>query len=242
MRNLQTDYKKFHLTLDQWKKHQVGVILSFADCSQEGQIFYNVQLESLSNLPEVDAKPEDYKKFHLTLDQWKEIRQERGENIQKPKGKSADISLDNLKTGKRRSKPVTPVKPRRSKRGGENVDTSVHEDSEAEKTIINKKPLKQRKKPKELASSTDEDLMPISRRRTSRKKDNLEKLFENLTFLLTQGKPKPEEELSAMESETEDENDIHFQTDNMNRATLKKKIQNHGGKVLDKFPSDSPTV
>ena len=30
--------------------HQVGVILSFADCSQEGQIFYNVQ---------VDAKPTD---------------------------------------------------------------------------------------------------------------------------------------------------------------------------------------
>ena len=40
-----------------------------------------------------------------------------------------------------------------------------------------------------------------------------------------------------MESETEDENDIHFQSDNMNRTTLKKKIQDHGGKVLDKFPS-----
>ena len=65
-----------------------------------------------------------WKKVHLTMDQWKKIQDELG--VEKSV-KSANVSLDNIVTGKRRSKPVTLVKSqtkrltkKRAKKGGEN--------------------------------------------------------------------------------------------------------------------------
>merc|ERR1712037_747311 len=49
--------------------------------------------------------------------------------------KSANVSLDNLVTGKSRSKPVTPVKSltkKRAKKGGEHVETSAQSESDIE--------------------------------------------------------------------------------------------------------------
>ena len=75
----------------------------------------------MPNLPETEAEAISWKKVHLTMDQWKNIHAELG--LEKSV-KSADVSLDNLVTGKRRSKPVTPVKSqtkKRAKKGGKNL-------------------------------------------------------------------------------------------------------------------------
>ena len=97
--------------------HQVGVLLAYPDCSQS-EIFYTVQLEDMPDLPETEAEAISSKRVHLTLEQWKKFHAELG--LAKNMGTKSDVSLDNLVSGKRKSKPVTPVKTpkKRVKKGG----------------------------------------------------------------------------------------------------------------------------
>lgn len=201
--------------------HQTGMILSYSDCSEADDIFYNIQLEaSMPNLPETEAEAISYRKIHLTQDQWKTIQAEQGGG-RKTSSSIADISLDNLKTGKRKSKPLTPVKNLR-KKGGDNVETSVHEDDS------------------EKGSTTDAETN--SNRRSTRRKPST--LFKKYIFLLTQGvKANENEGESAMESETEYEDDEEkLEEPKFDRKLLKRKILENGGKVLDKFPGEKEKI
>jgi hypothetical protein len=152
--------------------HQVGVLLTYPDCSQS-EIHFTVQLEGAPNLPETEAEAISWKKVHLTMDQWKKIQEELG--LEKSV-KSANVSLDNLVTGKRRSKPVTPVKSlpkKRVKKGGEHVETSAQSESDLNGQIEN---------------TSDEEI----NNQTTPKRTRLPRkpILKNLVFLLTQGKPK----------------------------------------------------
>jgi len=206
--------------------HQVGVLLAYPDCSQS-EIFYTVQLEDMPDLPETEAEAVSYKKVHLTLDQWKNIK---ADLEPKPIGKkSSDVSLDNLVSGKRRSKPVTPIKTptkKRAKKGGEHVETSAQSESDRSPT----------------ENTSDEDKTTPKRTRLPRKP-----LFKNLCFLLTQAKEKENVEKqdlgeSAIDSETEDEEDENLEEPKFNRNELKKKILENGGKVLPKFPGEKEKI
>lgn len=208
--------------------HQVGVLLAYPDCSQS-EIFYTVQLEDMPDLPETEAEAISYKKVHLTLDQWKNFQTELG--LTKKVGKKlSDVSLDNLVSGKRKSKSVTPVKTstkKRAKKGGEHVETSAH--SESDQTS-------------QMENTSDEDKTTPKRTRMPRKP-----LFKNMCFLLTQAKEKEnsvEHDLgeSAMDSETEDEEGEKLEEPKFDRNELKKKIEDNGGKVLTKFPGEKEKI
>ena len=152
--------------------HQVGVLLTYPDCSQS-EIHFTVQLEGAPNLPETEAEAISWKNVHLTMDQWKKIQEELG--LEKSV-KSANVSLDNLVTGKRRSKPVTPVKSltkKRVKKGGEHVETSAQSESDLNGQFEN---------------TSDEEI----NNQTTPKRTRLPRkpILKNLVFLLTQGKPK----------------------------------------------------
>ena len=162
---------RIHKSADQGV-HQVGVLLTYPDCSQS-EIHFTVQLEGAPNLPETEAEAISWKKVHLTMDQWKKIQEELG--LEKSV-KSANVSLDNLVTGKRRSKPVTPVKSltkKRVKKGGEHVETSAQSESDLNGQIEN---------------TSDEEI----NNQTTPKRTRLPRkpILKNLVFLLTQGKPK----------------------------------------------------
>ena len=72
----------------------------------------------MPELPETEAEAISCKRVHLTLEQWKKFHAELG--LAKNMGTKSDVSLDNLVSGKRKSKPVTPVKTpkKRVKKGG----------------------------------------------------------------------------------------------------------------------------
>ncbi len=220
--------------------HQQGVILSRADCSDKADVFYTIQLEGCPPaLPETDAEAFSFRKIHLTLPQWRKMRDEMGP--QRTNRKSlGEVSLDNLQVGKRCAKPVTPLKKskpmtpevqktpvtRRNKKGGDNVDTSVHEDGETTEVS--------------LAYSSGEEKMDRKTARQQRRGPNRNKLFKGMTFLITQSQRKRDfkEDVaeSAMESETEDEADDTLEELPLNRKDLRKKIEDNGGRFLERFP------
>ena len=211
--------------------HQVGVLLAYPDCSG-GHVFYSVQLESLPNLPETEAESVSYDKVHLNLEQWKKMQNELGLNSRKIK---SDVSLDNLQTGKRKSKPITPVKStrkRNTKKSGENIETSAQDDdSEIEP-----------KKKSNDSTSEDDSTKKYRRGRLPRKA-----LFKNFVFLLTQGTKALEDDAlehgeSAMETETEDDEEDKLEEVKFDRKLLKQKILDNGGKVLEKFPGEKEKI
>lgn len=228
--------------------HQKGVILSHPDCSEAGNVFYNIQLEgSAPLLPETEAEAFSYKKLHLSSKQFEDIQSERGVSTPRKRqnvSSAADVSLDNLQTGKRKSKSRTPVRPpappkRRGKRGGEAVDTSVHEtESEVEATKENAP----------QSTTTDDDqasaIASEKKRRGRPTKKNVA-LFKNLVFVLTQGKSNDERDTdrgeSAMDTETEDDEDI-LEEPKFDRKSLKLKILGNGGKILRSFPGDNEKI
>ena len=241
--------------------YQVGIILSYPDCSQSPKdIYYTVQLEtSQPNLPETEAEPQSYKKCNLSLDQMKNILKEKGESSASKKNNNmANVSLDNLITSKRKSKPITPVKTpaRTTKKGGSAIETSVHEDEEDNITPTNRRSKLQRKtrttnnKAAVVDTSTTED-EAVKKSTGTRKRGRPKKqttnvnVFEGFLFLLTQGKNDPKEhEANSLESETETEEDNpdDIKPLTFNRQTLKKMIIDHGGQVLDKFPGDKEKI
>jgi hypothetical protein len=236
----------------------VAVLVAYPDCSREKEnIFYQLEFEAVSNLPQVETKYVSYKMVHLTLEQVKKIKQDLGEATIK----NADVSLDNLLTGKRRtrtpSKRTTPAAskgstPRssRGKRGGANVETSVAEEEELE--AVPSKAKKQlafkRGSKKSLPASTtseDEDVKKTTKPRN--------KIFKGLTFLLTQGKNIPVEDKAdaddepsgrnAMDSETEaDDRADQLEVLVLNKTLLQTIIQTHGGHVLDSFPGEKEKI
>ena len=141
-----------------------AILIRAPDCSRgKSEVFYTVELEKIPGVPHVESMAVSTQKVHLTLEQANRIREDLGlitVGVTNKKTRlSADVSLDNLLTGKRRSKPSTPkgtpsktstrkssnnssIKktatasvdtPRSSrKRGGANVETSVAEDTEAD--------------------------------------------------------------------------------------------------------------
>jgi len=121
-----------------------ALLTTHPDCTSK-DIHYNVDIESIEGMPQTDSLLVSYKKVHLTNDQAKEIKSELGalwrDGGGRPSKTNADLSLDNLLTGKRRSKlssktddstqgPSTPSRKsgRTVKRGGHLVETSVNED------------------------------------------------------------------------------------------------------------------
>ena len=187
---------------------RVGTILHFADCSKSPEdIYYNVKFEG-SDFPEVDEKAYSHKKMHLSQDQMNYFTDEKGASLKKNGTITSDVSLDNLVTSKRQSKPITPIKttPRRAKKGGSAIETSADED-------VNTTPSRRRgrnaRKPEakvwEPSSSTEEETKRATTPRKGRNKAGLKSMvFDNLSFLITQGKHAPEDEY---EYETESENE-----------------------------------
>ena len=121
------------------------------------RIFYEIQLESDDSDPVEPVKKVSHDQVHMELDQWNEIKGEtKGTHT-----KMADVSLDNLLTGKRRSKPMTPIKetPTKTpkKRGGSNVETSA---TEEEENISLRKKIRKRANEKRkinLPETTDDE-------------------------------------------------------------------------------------
>ena len=227
--------------------YQPGSICSFADCSSANAIFYTVALDSVPNLPEEGTRSVSHRGMHLSSEQWNEVRPELKSE---PQMKVADVSLDNVICGKRRSKPLTPIKekssastttPRtpRRKRGGINVETSATETEESEKPMTEKKKQRKRvasKRLETLPATTDDDESTKSKKEAAvgAKSD----LFKNFSFLITQGKHQNDEDFSALDTETENDEDDGetLREEVLNRVSLKKQILEHGGHVLARFP------
>ena len=200
------------------------------------RIFYEIQLESDDSDPVEPVKKVSHDQVHMELDQWNEIKGEtKGTHT-----KMADVSLDNLLTGKRRSKPMTPIKetPTKTpkKRGGSNVETSATEGEDGGKNISARKKIRKRANEKrnvDLPMTTDDE--DKDGKSASSKKSEL---FKGLKFMITQGKHNPEEkDLSGMDSETEEEEEEDsLKEEVFDKKSLRKKIIDHSGTVLAKFP------
>lgn len=229
-----------------------GIILSYPDCSEDQKdIFYTVELESLPNLPQGEAESISYRMFHMTLDQKNKLKNECV-----MASHSADVSLDNLVLGKRKSKPVTPVKttPKRGKKGGSAIETSVNEEEESEAKQL-KKTRRTRSKLAKLieekaiiGSSTEDEERTRSKPRKGSSRPTSD-LFKDMVFVLTQGKGKPNDDdlnhgASAMETETESEVDDreNFDALKFDKLALSKLIKDNGGKVLEKFSGEKEKV
>ena len=218
--------------------HNQGMILSYADLTTPNMIFYELQLESQnSDDPAEPVKKVSHSQLHMELDQWNEIKGE----IKGSHTKMADVSLDNLLMGKRRSKPMTPIKetPTKTpkKRGGSNVETSA---TEEEENISLRKKIRKRANEKRKINlpETTDDEAKHGKSASSKKSD----LFKGLKFMLTQGKHNPEEkDLSGMDSETEEEEEEEdsLKEEVFDKKSLRKKIIDHSGTVLAKFPDKS---
>ena len=117
----------------------VAKLTTHPDFSDEHEVKYNVEFEPIEGLPQIENQLVSYKRVHLTNEQAKVIRNDIGGvwNTPSVSKTNADISLDNLLSGKRtRSKLSTKATPssRKSKRGGHLVETSMNEDEEDIKT------------------------------------------------------------------------------------------------------------
>ena len=215
--------------------HNSGAILSYADLTTPNRIFYEIQLESDDSDPVEPVKKVSHDQVHMELDQWNDIKGE----IKGTQTKMADVSLDNLLTGKRRSKPMTPIKetPTKTpkKRGGSNVETSATEGEDGGKNISARKKIRKRANEKrnvDLPMTTDDE--DKDGKSASKKSE----LFKGLKFMITQGKHNPEEkDLSGMDSETEEEEEEDsLKEEVFDKKSLRKKIIDHSGTVLAKFP------
>ena len=223
---------------------QPGSINSFADCSSAGEIFYTVALDPLPNVPlaEAETKSVGHNGMHLSLEQWTEIRNEIKEIEPSKKVAMADVSLDNVICGKRKSKPLTPIKettPRR-KRGGSNVETSATETEISE--MSEKKRQRKRvaaKRNENLPVTTTDDNEEKAKNDKTEMKKKGSAIFKNYIFLITQSTHRETEDFSAMDTETEndeDDDETLREEEVLNRAALKKQILEHGGHVLMRFP------
>ena len=170
---------------------------------------------------------------------------------------AADVSLDNLQQGKRSRTTVTPIKstPRRTKKGGSAVETSVHSaEEEIIPSVQKRKKSTNRRKTKEQESqpntSTTEDDAAVkekTRKRGRPKKASNQMIFKGMVFLLTQGKNVPKDEYSnnefesAMEEEEEEEEN-EMSILEFDKKRIRKLLTEFGGKVLDKFPGDKDKI
>ena len=211
------------------------------------------------------AEAISYKKIQISTEQMKKIQSDYGgapsENTRNTV--AADISLDNLMTSKRTSKTVTPIKstPRRTKKGGSAVETSVHSEEEnimPSSAVKNRKKSTNRRKTKDQeppnTSTTEDDTATAAVKETTRKRGRPKKssnpmIFKGMVFILTQGKNVPTEENSqnesAMEDEIVEENDDdgnEMKTLEFNKKHVRKLLTEYGGKVLDKFPGDKDKI
>lgn len=90
--------------------YKIGTILSFADCSKQGEIYYNVQLADSEFLPEHDAESQSYKNFQISFEQ---MNKNRGISTPTttPTKNLGKVDLDNLIwTSRSRVKQGTSIK------------------------------------------------------------------------------------------------------------------------------------
>ena len=262
--------------------HKSGTILSFADLTTPGKIFYEVQKKSKSlfdtltlfdfqiqlesateadpekseanpEKPEADPeKPEgdpeepvkkiSHEWIFMEPQQWQGVT---GGFPGTPKAKLANVSLDNLVTGKRRSKPVTPMKdtpttsktPKKRGAAGSNVETSAAEDCSSKNMSVKKK-LRKRATDKR---NTDLPLTTDDEERLGQSGSKKSNLFKGLFFMITQGtKGNLDESDLSMDSETEEEDAAdNLKEEVLDKKSLRKKIIEHGGTVLAKFPDQT---
>ena len=205
------------------------------------------------------AEAISYKKFNISSEQMKEIQKGCGAPLENSRNTvAADVSLDNLQQGKRSRTTVTPIKstPRRTKKGGSAVETSVHSaEEEIIPSVQKRKKSTNRRKTKEQESqpntSTTEDDAAVkekTRKRGRPKKASNQMIFKGMVFLLTQGKNVPKDEYSnnefesAMEEEEEEEEENEMSTLEFDKKRIRKLLTEFGGKVLDKFPGDKDKI
>lgn len=244
--------------------YNVAVLVCHPDVS-DSSVFYTVDFVPIEGLPQVDSRSVPYSQVHLSDGQAKKIMADlgpvwRAKSIVSSTG--ADISLDNLVDGKRTRcktpKPTTKVATPRRKKGGDNVDTSLADDTSGCEVGSGAKrtPRKLTFSIKNVPSTTEEE---SPKKKENKRKKGMRKqvenslsdydptqLFHGLVFLLTQGRHLPQGEeggfaTSGLETETESELDPldnNLESLTFNKKLLKKIISDHGGSVLDEFPGE----
>ena len=207
------------------------------------------------------AEAISYKKIQISTEQMKKIQNGYGgapsENSRNTV--AADVSLDNLMTSKRTpKKTVSPIKstPRRTKKGGSAVESSIHSEEEIMPSVQKRKKSTNRRKTKDQeppnTSTTEDDAAAAVKEKTRKrgrpKKSSTPMIFKGMVFLLTQGKNVPTDENSqnelesAMEEEKEEEEENEMSTLEFNKKRVRKLLTEYGGKVLDKFPGDKDKI
>lgn len=159
------------MQVEVWNQDQVsstGVIKSFADLSQSGNISFQVNFLKSKNRPsQEEDKLVSFREMYLTRDQAESVKETLGGKWSTPILPKTDIDLNNIIHSRTRAKPSstvsTPVstpKKRKNtqtsrssrKRGGEYVETSAQE-SDGEKP---------RSKRRLVATSDEESPQPRS--------------------------------------------------------------------------------